>query len=795
MIFINSEEQVFHLQTLSSSYVLKVSDAGHLINLYYGPRLQHRQSLSCLDHQYRVKMGSTTAYSPDDERYCLENQKLEVGTVGKGDYREPSVHITYSDDGSSTSDFIFDRYELNDNRPLLPGLPQSHSPSEQDLSLTIVLKERIKPLELHLHYTCFEQSDTLCRSMNIVNCGTESVVLNRACSASLDLDRADLEAIHLSGKWIAEAQMERHRLTRGRFAIGSYRGVSSAIHNPFMVLASPNCDENHGHCYGFALVYSGNYQIMAEVSPYDQTRIMLGIADLDFAWPLDGGGQFACPEVVMTFSHQGLGKMSHHFHHHIRQHIIPGQWHEKPRPVQVNNWEATYFNFDESKLMNIARKAKHLGIELFVLDDGWFSNRNNENSGLGNYTEDKKKLPDGLAGISRKIRKQGLQFGLWVEPEMVSMNSDLYESHPDWAITIPGRNPSLGRQQLVLDMSNPQVIDYLFGQLSDVFRRAQVSYVKWDHNRNLSDVYSRHLPPGQQSGFYHRYVLGLYDLLFRLQAAFPDILFENCSSGGNRFDLGMTFFMPQTWTSDNTDAHERVRIQQGFSLLYPPNCMSAHISGHPSHQVLRHTPIESRFNVSCFGLCGYQLDLTTLTSYEEKVIRQQVEFYKAHRSLLQQGQFYRLPMKSAGQAAWMIMNKDQTEAIVGFFQGLQESNPTLNSIPLPMLNPDFLYQVKNREQYQNIRQFGHLVNKELPVTIKDRGILHGIIANRYLLPVNSESWTLYGDQLQHMGIPMNSQFTGTEMSEHVSHIGDFGSRIYHIKRQETPSSQDVQSNC
>ena len=784
MILINNEEQVFHLQTLNSSYILKVSDAGHLLNLYYGPRLQHRETLSHLNHTAQVKLGSTTAYSASDERYCLETQKLEVGTAGKGDYREPSLHITYCDDGSSTSDFIFDRFELSHDKPKLSGLPHSHSPSDNDLSLTIVLREKLKPVELHLHYTCFEKTDTICRSMTIINRGSEPVVLNKACSASLDLPQADFEAIHLSGKWIAEGQLQRHGLNKGVFSIGSSRGVSSSSHNPFMALVSQDSKEDYGSCYGFALVYSGNYKIATEVSPYDQTRIMLGVSDLDFAWPLSGGMHFTCPEVLMTFSHRGLNLMSHNFHAHIRQHIIAPTWQDTPRLVQANNWEATYFNFDESKLMSLARKARSLGVELFVLDDGWFSNRNDESSGLGNYTEDRKKLPQGLAGISRKIRQLGLQFGLWVEPEMVSVNSDLYAEHPDWTVTIPGREASPGRQQLVLDMSNPAVVDYLYQQLSDVFLRAKVAYVKWDHNRNLSDVYSNHLTAEQQAGFYHRYVLGLYRLLFRLKAAFPDILFENCSSGGNRFDLGMTFFMPQTWISDNTDAHERVKIQQGFSLLYPPCCMSAHVSGHPSHQVLRHTPIESRFNVSCFGLSGYQLDLTTLTTYEEKVIRQQVSFYKEHRTLLQQGVFYRLSLSAANQQVWMIMKEDQSEAIVGFFQGLQMSNPTLKTIKLPMLKPDAIYQVNSREQYQNIRQYGHLVNKELPVTIKDRGLLHGIIANRYLLPVSSESYTMPGDQLQHMGILVKSQFTGTEITEHVSHIGDFGSRIYHIRETE-----------
>ncbi|WP_422447191.1 MULTISPECIES: alpha-galactosidase [unclassified Endozoicomonas] len=783
MIAVNNDEQIFHLQTLNSSYVVQVSDAGHLLNLYYGQRLEHRDNLSILDHSYQVKLGSTTAYSSEDERYCLETRKQEVSTSGKGDYRESSLHLIYTDDGSSTSDFVFDRYELNSNKPCLDGLPQTHSPADGDQSLTIVLREKIKPVELHLHYTCFVQQDVICRSIEIINLGSTPVVVDKACSMNLDLSSPAFDALHLTGKWIAEGQLQRHALYKGMFSIGSNRGVSSATHNPFMALAKPDCGETTGDCYGFSLIYSGNHKITTEVSPYDQTRIMLGISDFDFRWSLAEGERFTCPEAVMTFSHQGLGKMSNNFHRIIKTHLIPQPWQNKARPIQANNWEATYFNFDEGKLMKLARKAKDLGVELFVLDDGWFSNRNDETSGLGNYVEDKKKLPGGLARISRKIRQQGLQFGLWVEPEMVSEDSDLFRQHPEWAVISPKRQPSLGRRQLLLDMSNPEVIDYLYQQLADVFRRAEVSYVKWDHNRNFSDVYSNHLPPGQQSGFYHRYVLGLYRLLFKLKEAFGEVLFENCSSGGNRFDLGMTFFMPQTWTSDNTDAYERVAIQQGFSLLYPQCCMSAHVSGHPSHQVLRHTPIESRFNVSCFGLSGYQLDLTRLTTFEEKVIMKQIRFYKQHRTLLQQGDFYRLAIDGGNQqTAWIVVNDDKTEAVAGFFQGLQQANPTLKTLKLPMLNTDGLYQVTSREQFHNIRQFGDLVNEELPVNIKDRGILHGIVANRVLHPSNNETYTLYGDQLQHLGIPLKSQFTGTEMSEQVSHIGDFGTRLFHIRQ-------------
>jgi alpha-galactosidase len=779
MIEINQKKLVFQLHTDASSYIIKVADSGHLLNLYYGRRIVHRDDLAILDHQYQVDLGSTTAYSPGSGNFCLETQKLEVATTGKGDYRDPSLHIVYCDDGSSTSDFLYDRHIVHDYKPPLAGLPQTHCGAEKQRSLTIILKEKIKPVELHLHYSCFEHSNVITRSLEIINLGESAIKLDRAYSLSLDLFGGDFDAIHLSGKWINEGQVERHALAKGQFSIGSKRGVSSATHNPFMALVDPTCTDQAGECFGFAMIYSGNHHISAEVSPYEQTRIMLGISDFDFEWPLGQNERFICPEVAMTYSHEGLNQMSAHFHHLINHHLIPTYWQGRSRPVQVNNWEATYFDFDEDKLVKIASKAHKMGVELFVLDDGWFGKRDNDKSSLGDFFPHTKKLPGGLAQIAKKIRKQGLDFGLWVEPEMISPDSELYRNHPEWAVTSPGRDPSLGRQQLLLDMSNPAVIDYLYQQLADVFKQANVSYVKWDHNRNFSDVYSHWRNSEQQSGFYHRYTLGLYELLFRLQAAFPKVLFENCSSGGNRFDLGMTYFMPQTWTSDNTDAHARVAIQQGFSLLYPQSCMSAHVSGRPSHQVLRHTPIETRFNVASFGNLGYQTDLTKLTHFEQKAAKKQIEFYKQHRQLLQFGQFYRLETKSHC-SAWIVVSADKTEAIIGYFQSLQQSNPSLERLKLPMLESQFCYQITSRKQYQNIRQYGDLVNEQLPIAIKDRGMIHGLIANRVMHPVTAESYTAYGDQLSHFGLPLKSQFTGTEMTDHVRHIGDFGSRLYYL---------------
>jgi len=782
MIYHNPETNEFHLQTNSCSYIMKVAESGHLVNLHFGGRLTQRKSFNGLDQRFNVKLGSTSNYSPEHGSLTLETLKLEAPCYGKGDYREPAVHINY-EDGSRTSDFIYQRHQLHTQKPSLSGLPHSHSPdtSDEHVALTIILIEPIKNIELHLHYAVFEQSNVISRSAELINCSEQTVTIDRALSACVDFANSNFDVIHLEGKWTREAHIARQPVAKGVFQIDSKKGVSGANHNPFLCLARPNCEESSGECYGFGLVYSGNHQCSVEVSPYDFTRVMLGINPFDFNWPLACGEKLTLPEVVMTYSDQGLNGMSQQFHQLIQHHLIASQWNDYPRPIQVNNWEATYFDFNSNKLTAIAKQAKSLGIEMFVLDDGWFGHRDNEHSSLGDFFDHEKKIPGGVARISKKIKEMGLQFGLWVEPEMISVDSELYKKHPEWAVQLPDRAPSLGREQLLLDMANPAVVEHLFNELSGLFQRAEVDYIKWDHNRNFSDIFSNYLGKEQQSGFAHRYTLGLYALLTRLSAAFPNILFESCSSGGNRFDLGMLCYMPQTWTSDNTDAVERMRIQYGTSLLYPPSTMSAHVSGRPSHQVLRNTPIESRFNVAAFGNLGYQLDITKLTAFEVKAVKAQITFYKKHRQLLQYGRFIRLQSPfEHNQMLWMVVNEDKSQALLGYYQQQQESNGNLETPRLTMLNPDAEYRIESRPQYINIRAFGDLVNEQLPISIKDRGVLHGIIANNYMHKVSHEVYELYGDQLAAFGLPLKAQFVGTEMTDAVRYIGDFGSRLYHI---------------
>ena len=509
MITYNPDEKLFHLATESSSYIVQVSPFGHLLNLYYGAKLTHRQNMSVLDHQYKLMLGSTTAYSQSDARYCLETQKLELATLGKGDYRSPSLHLKFAHDGSTTADFIFDSYQILDDKPELTSMPQTHSLSEPQSSLVIRLKEKVHDLYVDLHYSVFEQSNLITRRLEVVNQSDIALDVQQAMSFNLDLDQLrQPQALHLTGKWIKEGQLQRDTLSQGQLVLQSSRGVSSAQHAPYLAIAEQEASEDHGNCYGFGLIYSSNFKTAVEKSSYDLVRISMGVSDLDFCWHLAPEESFSTPEVMMTFSAHGLNGMSRNLHYGVNHHLIAKHWQNRPRPIQVNNWEATYFDFNQRKLLDIATKAQAIGAELFVLDDGWFGQRDDDKSSLGDWFDHKSKLRQGTAHLAKKIRAKGLDFGIWVEPEMVSIDSELYRAHPEWAMTVPNREASQGRNQLVLDMSNSEVVDYLFDKLSAVIDSTQASYVKWDHNRNFSDVYSS--VSADQNSLYHKYVLGLY---------------------------------------------------------------------------------------------------------------------------------------------------------------------------------------------------------------------------------------------------------------------------------------------
>jgi alpha-galactosidase len=774
----------FHLQTANTSYIFRVSPTGHLLQLHYGHRLADRPDFATLVQGFATAWGSSTIYSPASATFNLDACALEWSSEGKGDYRELAGRFTFSGEvgfsGTSTQDPRYLSHRVLEDKPTLEGLPSTFGKKIPTLEIT--LRDELVGLQIVLSYSVFEDLDVIARSVKVTNTGVSPLTIDALASVQLDFAHDSFELVTLDGKWIAERTPHRRPLSPGLQGIDSKKGVSSANHNPFVALLSPGATETSGEAYGIALVYSGNHRCLVEVSPHAFTRVLAGINPHDFAWHLAPGATFQSPEAVLTFSARGVGGMSRNYHSLVQKHLVSAQWQEVERPVLINNWEATYFDFNEGKLVKLAKAAAKLGIELFVLDDGWFGKRDNDTTSLGDWFEHKKKLPNGLGGLSAKIRQTGLQFGLWVEPEMVSVDSDLYRSHPEWALRLPGREPSFGRFQLLLDMGNPEVQNYLFTILSGVFTRAQVSYVKWDHNRNFSDVFSSYLPPERQKELAHRYVLGLYALLERLNVAFPQVLFESCSSGGNRFDLGMLAYMPQTWTSDNTDAVERLGIQWGTSYLYPPSTMGAHVSGAPSHQVLRTTPLETRFHVAAFGLLGYELDLTKLSSFDLQVIEKQVAYYKAHRRLFQFGSFHRLQSPIEGNVClWIAVSPDQSEALLGYYQKLQRSNPSLETLKLSGLNPEAWYELVQRTQYLNVGTLGDLIGQVAPLPITPNGLVHTILSQNYLHSLATESCEARGDELHHAGFRPMPQFSGTGVNNNVRLIGDFGSRVYFLK--------------
>jgi len=779
---IQATNDAFHLQTKNTSYVMRIAATRHLLHVYYGRRIRQKDDYSSLYQPYGIEVGSTIVYDAADRTYSLDTAKLEFPTFGKGDYREVALHVTF-DDSSSVCDFLYQEHHIYAGKPSLQDLP--HTFGDDAWTLEITLYDAVADVYAKLMYSVFADCDAVARSVQLINGHRNTLRINKLMSASIDFSETDFDAITLDGKWIKERHINRHGLKPGVFHIDSKKGVSSANHNPFLCLARKQTNENTGDCYGFGLVYSGNHQALAEISPHGLTRVQLGINPYHFEWRLGYGESFQTPEVVMTFAHEGLQQMSRNFHQLIQRHLIPPAWQERERPVLINNWEATYFDFNERKLLKLAKVAQKLGIELFVLDDGWFGKRSDDTTSLGDWYENLDKLPSGLEGLSQKINEIGLDFGLWVEPEMISVESELYKQHPDWALQHPNRAPSFGRNQLILDLANPNVVDYLSDMLIDLFRRANVTYVKWDMNRNFSDHFSAYLGTERQQEMTHRYVLGLYQILARLKEAFPDVLFESCASGGNRFDLGMLYYMPQTWTSDNTDAVERQYIQYGTSIMYPLSTMGAHVSAAPSHQALRTTPIETRFNVAAFGLLGYELDLTLLNAFDRKVIKAQIAFYKKHRKLLQLGTFYRLesPFES-NRCIWMVVSPDQDEAILGYYQKLQESSPGPETIRLQGLAEDGWYEMQSRTQYVNIRTFGMLINRLLPIKLKENGVIHTIASDHYMFKMSEEKIAAYGDELMYAGFRPYTQFIGTGLNDQVRFIGDFGSRLYYLKRAE-----------
>lgn len=691
-IQVNASNRLFHLQTKHTSYVFHVIEDGSLGQLYYGPKIPFKDDYANLNT--REEHDCTNTRTDEDVEFQAELLKQEYAGLGKGDYRYPAFQITYPN-GSRTSEFQYRDYELKDGKERLTGLPSTFADDSND-SQTLTVKLADGDLELQLHYTVFADEDVIVRSTTFVNHG-KTVFLNRALSAQLDLPDADYDFIQFAGSWSRERHLHRSHLRPGTQSISSLRTASSHQENPFFMLARPHTDNNQGAVFGFNFVYSGNFLDSVEVDQFDTTRVLIGINPDEFGWKLNSGDSFQTPEVIFSYTDNGFNALSQQLGAFYAQHLINPHFAHQERPILINNWEATFMDFTEDKLMPIVERAKELGIEMFVLDDGWFGHRDDDRSSLGDWFVDEKKFNHGIAGFAKRVHDLDMKFGLWFEPEMISIDSKLYQTHPEWMIKTPGRGQTPGRHQFVLDMSRKEVVDYLFELMSHIIQDAKLDYIKWDMNRNITEMYGADLPADQQLEFSHRYILGVYDLYDRLTKAFPDVLFESCASGGGRFDLGMMYYAPQAWCSDDTDAIERIKIQDGTSYGYTPSMWGAHVSAVPNDQVGRLTSIDTRAKVAYFGAFGYELDVTELSDEEQATIKQQVAFYKQYRKLFQFGTFYRLetPDTSDNVYAWETVSPDKQTAIGMRYQILNGANPAYIRYYFKGLDPERHYTVND----------------------------------------------------------------------------------------------------
>lgn len=786
---IQHQADVFVLQTTHTTYIMKKLDTGHLAHLYYGKKLStnkenHSHIADALTLRTTYLPGNTIQY---DERFpdrCLEWTSLEFSTLGKGDSREPAAMFIYSD-GSRTSDFLYHSHAIYDGCLTRTDLPGAYGNKEDVQSLVITLKEAHRDVYIELIYQVFDKSDVITRKVRVINNEEESLTIEKLMSVHIDFDHNNLNMTTFTGSWANEMNKQQVPIKGMSLNINSLCGVSSSRANPFFILSEPHTTEDQGKCYGFNLIYSGNHYASVSAGSNGGTRVMNGINPTNFQWALPPGEVFDTPEAVMAFSDLGFNALSHKCHTFIRNHIVRGEWKHKERPVLINSWEAHYFKFTEKKLLDLAKKAKDIGIELFVLDDGWFGERDDDTQSLGDWHVNEKKLPNGLSGLAKEIKRLGMSFGIWVEPEMVNENSACYQLHPEWTVQIPQRNHAKGRNQMILDLTQQEVQTYLIDEMKKIFSTEGISYVKWDMNRIFSDAYSQALPAKRQGEFSHRYILGLYKVLKELTTAFPHILFESCASGGNRFDLGMLCYMPQVWTSDNTDAISRLSIQEGASYGYPLSVMGAHVSVSPNHQTLRNVPLSTRYHTACFGLLGYELNLSDLSKETLVEMKRQINDYKKWRDVFQFGHFYRLvnPTLESG-ASWMVVSEDGLRAVGGIFQILYtKSSANMKFIGKGLL-PEKTYHFYNKPFKVPVKVFGDLINTFSPVHIKQDSILHHIISKVYTVNGEVEDHVLPGDVINEAGLWLKQGFQGTGYDDRIRVFNDFSSRLYFMEAKE-----------
>ena len=702
------KDRLIHLRNDAVSYIIYLLEGGIPAHLYFGKRVESLNPVSMLRRYDLPADGSFSL-----QGCTLDHTPQEYPSHGLGDLREGALSVRRKD-GTRSADLRVTAAEVVDGKPGIPGLPATFGANAKTLLLH--MQDELIGLEATLSYTMFDDVAGVMRSVKLHNASDSDLTIERAYSLCLELPESRYDLITLSGAWSREREINRRPLVMGEQGVSSLKGATSLHNSNMLFLARPETTEEQGETIGAALVYSGNFKASVHVDSHRMSRVFLGLNDVDFAWKLTPGADFHTPEAVVVYSDAGLGGMSRAFHRVCAEHLVRGKYARAPRPILLNNWEATYFGFNEEKLLKIAKTAADVGVELFVLDDGWFGHRDDDTTSLGDWYVDTGKLPQGMKHLADQVHGMGLKFGLWFEPEMISPKSDLYEKHPDWAIRIDGREPVQQRQQLTLDLSREDVQDYVYESVASHLRADGIDYVKWDMNRNFSNIGSALLPADQQQELPHRYMLGLYRVLERLVNDFPDVLFESCSSGGGRFDLGMLHYMPQTWTSDNTDALCRCRIQYATSLVFPPFAMGSHVSAVPNHQTGRITPIETRGNVAMSGCFGYELDLNTLSDEEIEKVRAQVARVKAVRNTLLYGDFYRLLSPYEGNdTAWMTVSKDGSEAILMLTRAQAQSYSFPVLLRLRGLDADKVYTVvETGESYSGSELMNAGLSVKLP---------------------------------------------------------------------------------
>lgn len=790
---IYAENGNFLLEMAHTTYAFCVDPAGNLQHLYYGEKLNlgvsWQKALEALKMRVFNPNGCSIIQDPMHPAVSLDDVCLEVSGHGKGDMAQPFVELIYPD-GSRTSDFRFRDFEIMEKQ-VPEGLPGAYEENGKAQSLVLHMEDRNGAVRLSLIYSVLEDCDCITRFAVVKNEGSEPVILERLMSTQLDLrTRGRQKILSFHGEWAREMQPCETLLQSGSFQIESTTGFSSNKANPFFICGEADTQEDYGACYGFNLIYSGNHRETIECNAHGRVRILQGMHPDFFQKSLDEGESFASPEAVLTFSKEGYGGISRNMHRFVREHIVRGTWKKKERPILINSWEAMYFDVKERKLLKLARQAAEAGIELFVLDDGWFGERENDQKALGDWQDNPEKLPDGLGGLSAKIHAMGLKFGIWVEPEMISENSKLYREHPEYAVRIPGKAAAVGRNQMLLDLTQTKVQDRIIADMSDVFRRGQVDYVKWDMNRHMSDYYSPALPKEGQGEFAHRYLLGLYRVLGELTSRFPDVLFEGCASGGNRFDLGMLCYMPQLWVSDCTDAVARAKIQNGCSFGYPQSVMGAHVSSCPNHQTLRVTPLYSRFAVACGGILGYECNLCDLSKEELKKIREEVSFYKKWRRVLQFGEFYRLHgLSQEGERdtdviRWNFVAEDREKAVGILLNGLVHANDTHRFFKTKGLDDTKQYHFYHIPQKVDLTRMGDLINTASPVHIRPNSVVHQVVTHLITMEGETEEFHVPGDLLNKAGIVLSPNFGGTGFETGTALFQDFDARIYLMEAEK-----------